>query len=69
MLPWDVWGAIPKADETLNHDQVAFFDRLAELTRSLDSSSTQLRQLYENDDRLSEPTVVFNGVLNCSETI
>jgi hypothetical protein len=67
-LPWDVWGAQPRPHEPLNNDQLAFFDRLAALTREPDVSFAELRKLYE-DDRLQVPPVVFNAVRNAPETI
>jgi hypothetical protein len=69
MLPWDVWGAIPHSNEPLNDDQLTFFDQLAALTRSPDTSFAELFALYESDDHLRVPATVFNGVLNCLETI
>jgi hypothetical protein len=69
MLPWDVWGAQPRADQTLNDEQLAFFDRLAAITRLPDASFEELRRLYEGDDRLVVPATVFNAVLNRSEAI
>ena len=69
MLPWDVWGAMPRPDEPLNDDQLAFFDRLAALTRAPDSSFADLRTLYANDDRLRVPATVFNAILNRPEAL
>lgn len=69
MLPWDVWGAIPHSDQVFNEDQLVFFDRLADLTRSPDESFAEIRTLYENENCLRVPAIVFNSVLNCSETI
>ena len=69
MLQWDVWGAMPRPDEPLQHDQLAFFDRLAALTRAPDSSFAELRRLYEGDDRLRVPATVFNAVLNRPQAI
>jgi hypothetical protein len=69
MLQWDVWGAMPRPDEPLQDDQLAFFDRLAALTRAPDSSFAELRNLYEQDDRLRLPATVFNAVLNRPEAI
>jgi hypothetical protein len=69
MLQWDVWGAMPRPDEPLRHDQLAFFDRLAALTRAPDSSFAELRRLYEGDDRVRVPATVFNAVLNRPEAI
>ncbi len=69
LLPWDVWGAQPKPNEQLNDEQLAFFDKLAALTRAPDASFAELRALYEADERLRVPTTVFNAVLNHPETI
>jgi hypothetical protein len=69
MLPWDVWGAMIRPDERPQSDQLAFFDRLAVITRAPDVSFTELRTLYESDDRLRVPATVYNAVLNRPETI
>lgn len=69
MLPWDIWGAIPRSNEPLSDEQLMFFDRLAALTRSPDTSFSELLSLYEKDDRVRVPTTVFNGVLNTLETL
>jgi hypothetical protein len=68
-LPWDVWGAMPQPNETLQPDQVAFFDRLAALTRTPDTSFDELRTLYDRDDRLRVPSTVFNAQLNRPEEL
>ncbi|WP_438041783.1 transglutaminase-like domain-containing protein [Sorangium sp. So ce128] len=64
MLPWDDWGAMIGPDEPLRDDQLALFDRLAATTRSPDARFAELRQLYEGDERLRVPAIVFNAVLN-----
>jgi hypothetical protein len=69
MLAWDSWGAMPRPDETLQGEQLAFFDRLAELSREPDASFEVLRELYENDERVHVPAVVFNSLLNRPEAI
>jgi hypothetical protein len=69
MLPWDVWGAMPRPDETLREESLAFFDRLAALTRAPDAAFAELRQLYESDDRLRVPPTVFNAVRQRPETV
>jgi hypothetical protein len=69
MLPWDVWGAQPRPDEALNDDQLAFFDRIAALTREPDESFDESRKLFEGDERLKVPGEVFNSLLNRSEAI
>ncbi len=68
MLPWDCWGAVPQPKE-LSEDQFAFFDGLAELTRDPDASFDELRQVYESDDRLRVPEIVFNAVLQRPEAV
>ena len=62
-------GAMPRPGEALKGDRLAFFDRIAELTRAPDASFEELSKLYEGDDRLRVPPTVFNGVLNRPEAI
>jgi hypothetical protein len=69
VLPWDVWGAQPRPDESLSGDQLAFFDELAALARDPDESLDQLRERYEADDRLQVPATVFNALLGRPEAI
>ena len=63
MLPWDVWGAMTRADSQLD---LALFDRLAELTHDPDLHFAELRAIYK-DERISVPKTVFNAVLNRPE--
>jgi hypothetical protein len=69
LLPWDVWGAMPRPDQSLTDDELGFFDRLAGLTRAPDASFEELRQLYQGDERLQVPPTVFNALLNRPEEI
>lgn len=69
LLPWDVWGVQPRPDAALDDDQLALFDRIAALTREPDASFRELRRIFEADDRLRVPPVVFNSLLNRSEAI
>ena len=69
MLPWNVWGAQPPPNDPLTDDQLAFFDKLAALTRAPDTSFAELCALYEGDDRLRVPPVVFNAVRDAPEPI
>jgi hypothetical protein len=69
MLPWDVWGFMPSPEEPIQNGQLAFFDQLATLTRAPDAVFSELRKLYEGDDRLRVPATVFNAVLNRPEAI
>jgi hypothetical protein len=69
MLQWDAWGAMPHPGERLEDDRLAFFDRLAALTRAPDESFEELRALYQGDERLRVPATVFNTLLNRLETV
>jgi hypothetical protein len=69
MLPWDVWGAMPKPGTRLSEDQLEFFDRLAALTREPDGWFDEIRDLYEGDDRVRIPATVFNALLQRTEPI
>lgn len=69
MLPWDDWGASPAPDKEIDGERLAFFDRLAEMTRGPDVSFGALRALYESDADLRVPRVVFNAVLRREETV
>jgi hypothetical protein len=60
MLPWDVWGAMVRSDAELD---LAFFDRLAELSHAPDEHAEALRAAYR-DKRVAVPGTVFNAVLN-----
>jgi hypothetical protein len=69
MLPWDVWGAQPKPNEQIKDEHLAFFDKLAALSRNPDASFDELRKLYAEDDRLCVPETVFNSLLNRQESL
>jgi Transglutaminase-like superfamily len=69
MLPWDVWGAQPAPDQTLDDAQLASFDRLAALTRDADASFDDLRVVFATDDGVRVPATVFNAVRNRPETV
>jgi hypothetical protein len=69
MLQWDAWGAMLRPGERLDDDRLAFFDRLAALTRAPDESFEELLALYHGDERLRVPAIVFNTLLNRPETV
>jgi hypothetical protein len=69
LLRWDDWGAMPNPVQTLTHDQLAFFDRFAALTKMPDATFEKLHALYDSDERVSVPNVVFNAVLQRPETL
>ncbi|MCE9649917.1 MAG: transglutaminase-like domain-containing protein [Parvibaculum sp.] len=69
MLPWDCWGAMTEAHDPWDAEKLDFFDRLAAMTRGPEVAVADLRGLYEGDERLRVPPVVFNAVLGCAETL
>jgi hypothetical protein len=69
LLRWDDWGAMPNPVQPLSNDQLAFFDRLAALTKTPDATLDELRELYDDDERLQVPMLVFNAVLQRSEPL
>ena len=69
MLQWDVWGAMPRPQESISDERLAFFDRIAALTRDPEASFGELRKLYDEDDGARVPQTVFNAVLNRQESI
>ena len=54
LLPWDLWGAMPEPDHTVD---VALFDELAAATAG--PSMTEVRRLLA-DERLRVPAEVYN---------
>jgi hypothetical protein len=69
LLPWDCWGAMPRAYEPIDESSCALFDRLAALTHSPDSSFDELQRLCQEDSRLRVPATVRNAVRNCEEPL
>jgi Transglutaminase-like superfamily len=69
MLPWDVWGAMPMPGTELGEDAKSLLDRLAALTLGADDAFAEVRAIYDSDERLRVPPVVFNALLNAPETI
>ncbi len=69
MLPWDVWGAAPGAQITFSEEDLAFYDRLAALTRSPDERFDELARLYGEDERLRVPRKVFNNLRQKAEPV
>ena len=65
MLPWDVWGGMTPDDAAID---LAFIDRLAELSRAPDSDPAALRAAFA-DPRVAVPDTVFNAVLNRPESV
>ncbi len=69
LLPWDVWGVMPRTDAEITPEQMALFDKLAALTMAGDEAFPEVRRIYESDDRLRVPSVVFNALRNAPEEV
>ncbi len=68
-LPWDVWGMMEIGDASLTDGRKALLDRVAALTLAGDEALPEIRELYESDERLRMPPVVFNALRNAPESI
>jgi len=69
MLPWDVWGLMGMNDAALTGEKKALLDRVAGLTLAGDGAFAEVRAIYESDDRLRVPPVVFNAIRNAPEQV
>lgn len=69
MLPWDVWGAMPKPGDPIPDADLQLFDRLAELTADPQAELTEVRRLVAEDPRLRVPATVFNANLKRMEPV
>jgi hypothetical protein len=69
MLPWDVWGAMDMNDAEITAERKLLLDRVAALTLAGDDQFAEMRAIYESDERLRVPPVVFNALRNAPEKI
>jgi len=69
MLPWDLWGLMEMKDDALTDEKKNLLDRVAQLTLAGDEAFPQLRKIYESDEQLRVPPVVFNVDRNAAETV
>lgn len=69
VLPWDSWGGHLRPNEPLTGEHLAFFDRIAALTREPDRSFENLREFYDAEDSCRVPDLVFNGLLDRIERV
>jgi hypothetical protein len=69
VLPWDCWGAMPRAGAPIDEQRCAMFDRLAKLTQAPDASHTELLRLCQTDERLRVPGTVRNAVRDREEPL
>ncbi len=68
-LPWDVWGMMEIGDASLTDERKTLLDKVAALTLAGDEAFAEIRKLYESDERLRMPPVVFNALRNAPESI
>jgi len=69
LLPWDVWGLMEMTDGALDDEKKALLDRVAALSLADEDAFAQVRAIYESEDGLRVPAVVFNALRNVSEPI
>jgi hypothetical protein len=67
MLPWDVWGAMPKPGDSISDAIAEDFDRLATVTADPDTA-TESRALYA-DKQFRVPVHVYNFVRQKNESV
>jgi len=67
-LPWDVWGLMQMRDDAITDAEKALLDRVAALTLAGDEAFPEIRKLYESDERLRMPPMVFNALRNAPES-
>jgi hypothetical protein len=60
MLPWDVWGMMPRPTGTISEEDGRFLDRVAVLTIGGDDVIEALRAIYD-DPRVKVPSRIFNA--------
>ena len=58
LLPWDGWGIIETKDNDLSAADLAFLDRVAELTQGDVPQFDAVSAVYESDARLRVPPVI-----------
>jgi hypothetical protein len=67
MLPWDVWGMMPQPAEEISESKFALIDKVAALTLAGDAAQPKIRAIYESNEELRVPPVVFNVLRNAPE--
>jgi hypothetical protein len=68
-LPWDVWGMMEMGDASLTAERKTLLDRVSALSLAGDEALPEIRKLYESDERLRMPPVVFNALRSAPESI
>ena len=68
-LPWDVWGMMEIGDDALTDERKSLLDKVAALTMAGDEALPEIRKLYESEERLRMPPMVYNVLRNAPESI
>ena len=68
MLPWDVWGAMPKPTTEITDSEINLLDRVSEITLAGDHALPDLHKIYQ-DDRLRVSEVIFNASRQAQEKV
>ena len=68
MLPWDVWGIMPRPTDNIPDEDREFLDRVAALTLGGDDTIAALREIY-HDPRVKVPRKVFNAARKIEEEL
>jgi hypothetical protein len=68
-LPWDVWGPMTMGDDAMLTPKLALFDYLADLGSEAAHRYSEIRTLYEADEQLRLPRVVYNAIRQREETV
>jgi hypothetical protein len=68
MLPWDVWGAMPKPTTEITDSEINLLDRVSEITLAGDHALPDVQQIYQ-DDRLRVSEVIFNASRQTQEKV
>jgi hypothetical protein len=67
LLPWDMWGGMPRPDGTISEGGAEEFDRLAAITAD-PGRAAESRAGYQSE-RFRVPAEVYNFVRQTSETV
>ncbi len=66
MLPWDVWGAMPKPTSEITDSEIDLFDRVSEITLAGEHALPDIQQIYQ-DVRLCVSDTIFNASRQAQE--
>jgi hypothetical protein len=69
LLPWDVWGLMEMNDTALGDEKKTLVDRVAALSLAGEDTFSEVRAIYESEDRLRVPSTVFNALRSATEPI